>query len=677
MSNTNAVRLGFAGILLFAIGVSSAFAAPASEAPVEAAAAEPEELPAGKYSTVTPKIYVTLSQYESETGNRITSFGEAPALAALVAAGELPPVADRLPDEPLVIEPLERIGTYGGDLKALASGARAVDVDTRRPRVQMLVQYDLKEILPNIPLAYEFSDDASVLTFHLRNGMRWSDGEPLTSADFLFWYEDVASNAELTPANRGIWRPGGELVTVEAVDDLTVRFRFAVPHPLILHFMSMKRSDSRSFPVDPKHYLSQFHIKYNPKAGDLAKEQGHDTWVELFRAHDVRNVQDDMDFPRLTPWVIDSVDSVGNHYFARNPYFWKIDTAGNQLPYMDRQVRVVIENQEVANLRSMAGEVHYSSFYLTLENYPLYKESEAKGNYRTVLMVNPRSSIQAYQLNLTYNEDPVLRELFNDIRFRQAMSLALNRDQINEVALLGRAIPRAWSVDPSNPFYEDWMGNYFTDYDPDRANAILDEIGLKWDADGEFRLRPDGKRLDIILEYRPTEGPKATINQLASNHWKAIGVNVIVKEGSDELVLTRMRANQMQMSSHHYGRNTGHGMFTEFPGWFAPPWFGSGRPWAQWYASGGEQGERPPDDVLHIYEVAEELAKEPAGTERWLELGRDIAGSNVRGLYSIGTVGITFQPAIFHSSLVNAPREGVYAADFDFFSPYLVEQFSF
>ena len=481
-------------------------------------------MPQGEYSTLTPKIYVTLSQYERETGNRITSFNEAPALAALVAAGELPPVEDRLPDEPQVIEPLERIGTYGGDLKALASGARAVDVDTRRPRLQMLVQYDLKEILPNIPLAYEFNDDASALTLHLRNGMRWSDGEPLTSADFLFWYEDVASNEELTPANRGIWRPGGELVKVEAVDDLTVRFRFAVPHPLILHFLSMKRSDSRSFPVDPKHYLSQFHIKYNAKAGDLAKEQGHDTWVELFRAHDVRNVQDDMDFSaahdvgnrqRRTRW--------GNHYFARNPYFWKIDTAGNQLPYMDRQVRVVIENQEVANLRSMAGEVHYSSFYLTLENYPLYRESEAKGDYRTVLLVNPRSSIQAYQLNLTYNEDPVLRELFNDIRFRQAMSLALNRDQINEVALLGRAIPRAWSVDPSNPFYEDWMGEYFTDYDPDRANAILDEIGLQWDADGEFRLRPDGKRLDIILEYRPTEGPKATINQLASSHWKAIG----------------------------------------------------------------------------------------------------------------------------------------------------------
>lgn len=233
MSNTNAVRLGFAGVLLFAIGISSAFAGPASEAPVEAAAAEPEELPAGKYSTVTPKIYVSLSQYESETGNRITSFGEAPALAALVAAGELPPVEERLPDEPLVIEPLERLGTYGGDLKALASGARGVDVDTRRPRLQMLVQYDLKEILPNIPLAYEFSDDASALTFHLRSGMRWSDGEPLTSADFLFWHEDVASNAELTPANREIWRPGGELVKVEAVDDLTVRFRFAVPHPLI------------------------------------------------------------------------------------------------------------------------------------------------------------------------------------------------------------------------------------------------------------------------------------------------------------------------------------------------------------------------------------------------------------------------------------------------------------
>ena len=173
-------------------------------------------------------------------------------------------------------------------------------------------------------------------------------------------------------------------------------------------------------------------------------------------------------------------------------------------------------------------------------------------------------------------------------------------------------------MDPSNPFYEDWMGNYFTDYDPDRANAILDEIGLKWDADGEFRLRPDGGRLDIILEYRPTEGPKATINQLASRHWKEIGVTVIVKEGSDELVLTRMRANQMQMSSHHYGRNTGHGMFTEFPGWFAPPWFGSGRPWRNGTATGGEQGERPPDDVLHIYEVAESwLKNRPAPSAGW------------------------------------------------------------
>ena len=294
---------------------------------MEAAAAEPQVLSPGEFSTLTPTIYVTLSQYESETGNRITSFNEAPTLAALVAAGELPPVAERLPDEPQVIEPLERIGTYGGDLRALASGARGVDVDTRRPRVQNLVQYDLKEILPNIPLAYEFNDDASELTFDLRKGMRWSDGEPLTSADFLFWYEDVLMNEELTPAFRAIWRPGGEVVKVEAIDDFTVRYRFAVPHPLILHFLTLKRSDAGRFAIDPKHYLSQFHINHNPKAGDLAKEQGHDTWVELFRAHDVRNVQDDMDHPRLSPWIIDSVDSVGNHYFARNPYFWKIDTA--------------------------------------------------------------------------------------------------------------------------------------------------------------------------------------------------------------------------------------------------------------------------------------------------------------------------------------------------------------
>ena len=367
MSNTNAVRLGFAGVLLFAIGISSAFAGPASEAPVEAAAAEPEELPAEKYSTVTPKIYVSLSQYESETGNRITSFGEAPALAALVAAGELPPVEERLPDEPLVIEPLERSAPTAVTSRLspaeLAASTWTLDV----PACRCWSNTNLKEILPNIPLAYEFSDDASALTFHLRSGMRWSDGEPLTSADFLFWHEDVASNAELTPANREIWRPGGELVKVEAVDDLTVRFRFAVPHPLILHFMSMKRSDSRSFRWTPS-TICRISYQVQREGRRSGQGAGPRHLVELFRAHDVGNVQDDMDFPRLTPWVIDSVDSVGNHYFARNPYFWKIDTAGNQLPYMDRQVRVVIENQEVANLRSMAARSTTPSFYLTLEN---------------------------------------------------------------------------------------------------------------------------------------------------------------------------------------------------------------------------------------------------------------------------------------------------------------------
>jgi peptide/nickel transport system substrate-binding protein len=626
------------------------------------------------------KVYPTPSAYEQATGRKIGAYGEAPMLAELVRVGQLPPVEQRLPREPVVLQPLQEIGTYGGTLRSVALGPTMQGHDVEMARVQNLFTLAPDfAVVPNIAKGWDISGDYKTLTVTLREGMKWSDGVDFTADDVLFWYEDIARNEDLSPVMPRDWSPGDEPMKLTKVDDYTVRFEFAVPYPVAIEMLAVGVGGK---PYAPRHFLAQYHKNYNPEAAKIAKDEGYEEWYQCFQFHAlITQGQQDPARPTLHTWALEKIDTMGNKHFVRNPYFWKIDTAGNQLPYADRQARILVENAEVANLKTLAGEFDYSGVLLTLEKYTLYKENEAKGDYRTNLWQTAYGAHLSLGFNLNH-KDPVLREVFSDLRFRQAMSLAINREEINAVCFFGKGVPRQLTTHPDTTFFEPWMESHFAEYDPERANQMLDEIGLKWDAGHEVRLLPDGRPLSITMEYAVVTGPMTKMCQLVSEYWAAVGVKALPKEESRELFQQRGRAGDRDMSTWCLNRVTEFAMRNSRCVRFRPPFSAAVNPlgglqWWNWYNSGGKAGEEPPQEVKRLFDLAEEFQTTLAGTDDYMRIGREILKMNVENLYLIGTVGLAPQPVIVKNNLRNFPETGVFDWDYRFYVPYLAETWFF
>ena len=478
-----------------------------------------------------------------------------------------------------------------------------------------------------------------------------------------------------------MWSPGGELMKVEKLDDLTVRYSFAAPFPGATVLLGAVPRDGTWTTFAPRHYLEQFHIAHNPEANDLAKAAGHDNWFQLLRSHWGLEIQsrEDVDLPSIDTWVLEEVDAAGNKYFTRNPYYWKIDTAGNQLPYIDEQTRQLFDSMETIHLQVINGELSYAAFHSVLNNYPLYKSNEAEGGYRVLLWNSLRGAEQTFYWNQT-SKDPVLREIFNDIRFRQATSLAINRAEINDSLFFGRAVPRQATVNPGNELFEPWMADHYAEYDPDRANELLDEMGLEWDANREYRLRPDGKRIAVVFPYRELEGPKQRINELAQEYWKAIGIDVTLKQVSSSLFWEMVNANEVELGGKHLDMNTVNGLYSCTFCRFRPSWgVSNGRPWQSWYNTDGAQGEEPPPDVKELFELSDRWLTMPPDTDEWRALGKELMKKNVEGMYQIGTVGMGPQPVLVAANLHNIPDEGSWWYDWFavWFAGYHADQWYF
>jgi len=619
--------------------------------------------------------YTTLAEYEKATGKTITKFNEAPMLRTLVAAGELPPVEERLPEEPMVVVPLEEIGQYGGTLKTISASPLTNAADLAAIVSEGLRKWtpDLKTLAPNIAKGWDLSKDMKTLIIYLRKGMKWSDGAPFTADDFVFWYKDILLNKELTPVIGKTWCPGGQVIKVEKVDDYTVRVKSAIPNPSM---------PLRDIGFAPKHYLKRYHIKYNPKATELAKQNGYDKWWMLFNYYyspGTNKVRRIVDYPTLGPWVLKKVTST-RYLYERNPYYWKVDTAGNQLPYIDKASRVDVENREVAEMKIIAGEFDIAGFDLLLSNYPLYKKNEKKGNYHTMLWKSPLGSRYYFAFNYTH-KDPILRKIFRDLRFRQAMSIAINRQEINKVLFFGKAVPRQATLLPNVSFYEPWMGKYYTQYDPKEANRLLDEMGLKWDKEHKFRLRPDGKTLALTIEYVQIEGPKRQISELIKDYWEDVGVKVTLKEEERNYYQQRGLANEGEVRAWHLpGAEVTNYLFNICR--FCAPWHNpavsaGGIEWWNWWNTGGKTGEEPPEEIKKQFKAIDKWQHTVMGSKEYIRLGKEILTRNVKNLWTIGTVGMDPLPIIIKNNLRNTPKTGMFASDYDFFGPYRAEQWFF
>lgn len=590
---------------------------------------------------------------------------EPPYLAQRVKDGELPPLSERLPKQPLVVE-AESIGIYGGTIKTVSDSPTGPGAGSwfmsGAPFFALLP--DGSEVIPNIGRDWDYSDDYKTLTLYLREGMRWSDGHPFTADDIVFQFQDVYGNEELYPLPPVRWSPGGELAVAEKVNDYEVRLHFARPYP-VAHMVLSHSGGTQNSAFRPKHYLKQFHPKYGSidEIEKLVKDEGFESWVGLFgnRASVSMGVQL-YDAPVLSPYVLVSRSST-HFIYERNPYFWKVDTQGNQLPYVDRVEITVVANEELATGQIIAGDVDFTTFYTTMANYPLYKEYEDAGNFRTLEWESIYMADSAFEINRT-TQDPVLAEIFRDKRFSHAISMAIDRDEINEVVYFGLGHPLQATVHPSSQFYEERFAKAYVEYDPERANALLDEMGLKWDANRQYRLRPDGERLRILHEFVQTETPKRSISELVKTHLAKVGIDVDMREVSWELERRRIQADTSEMNIWHVSPVIDATWYAHEPFWcvIVEPETRWGSQWGRYIMTRGESGEKPPQAVLEVQECWDKMKVSTDRDER-IRLGKRILEIQAEYLWSIGTIGRAPVPVIASKDLRNVPEVGYWGWD--------------
>ena len=625
-------------------------------------------LVAAAYAAAIPTTWLE-ARTASQLG--ITSFNEAPMLAALVASGDLPPVAERLPDDPLVLEPLGEIGTYGGTISASNTGGWS---DLGHVRLSYLFTTDpsCSAVIPDIAKGYELSEDGTELTIYLREGMKWSDGAPLTADDVMYFYNDVMLNDEINHWVRFVWTIGGELATFEKLDDYAFRIKMAIPYRPVLsminHWYTLP-----SFFMMPSHFAKQFHIDHNPKANELAKELGHENWVD---AHSKElNVFPNVDalkkVPTLGTWVMET-DVQLKKTFARNPYYHVVDTAGNQLPYIDRVVVNIVSDQQVTILDALQGKSDVAGRLLKQSEMQLYKRGEAQGDYE----LRNWQRIYAADPGLTFNQnhnDPAKRAVFGDVRFRQAMSLALNRDEMNEFLFLGMGIPQQATIHYGASFYDPAWATNFAEYDPDGARALLDDMGLGTNDDG-YRTMADGEVLRINMDVDETNSDSA---ELIRDYWEAVGVDVDLKVVSGELISQRIQAGDFDVRVSRIDRMLELRSYIPNSTPFDITSSVWGQKWGEWFTwstwdQGGRigpeppAGEEPPDDVKAYYESYIN-SLEAVSDEDYRRYRAEVWQFFSDTLPVIGTVAWPVAPVIVSNRLENVLETAIFSDDLSWF----------
>ncbi|MEM7693917.1 MAG: ABC transporter substrate-binding protein [Pseudomonadota bacterium] len=635
-----------------------------------------------------------LSEFEEKAGCELT-FAQNPNLPALngeiLGNDPLPPVAERLPAEPLVVAPYTAIGTYGGTIRGLSNATEAGTSDLLSVRHVNLVRYsdDLKTIVPNVAKSFSVSEDGTSLTFELREGHKWSDGAPFTTEDVRFWYEDIILNADVYEKTPDRWLWGGEPMTVTVEDETTITFTLPRPAPGLLARFAVDYGQ----PFQPKHVLGRFMEAHNPDFQAALDAAGFETTADAidwyYGGSDWKDVpqpllKDEARARELDPAVLPTLeshivvdDTADGRRLVANPYFHMVDTAGNQLPYIDRIDERYVPEKEVRNLAIINGDVTWKQQAIFLEDFPLLKENEANGNY-TISFAPTFGENVFYSVNRTH-KDPVLRDIFNDVRFSQALSVAMNRDEINEIVYLGQGTP-AQGV-PAEPKTVDFVTEAqltaFTQHDPAKANALLDEMGLA-DSDGDgTRERPDGDPLVLRLVYS-NQGAPVQMHELIRDYWDAIGVRLDLREVTSDEYRASGNNNDLDITVWKYDNTAGptisqdvRSLVPPFGDYFNP---GTGFAWAAWTSSDGAEGTEPPQYVKDLYELSDQFIQETPGSDEANALGAQIVDIHVDNLLKIGTVGDILGPFMYHNTLNNVQPLTAKAYDFYWTYPYRPQQ---
>lgn len=499
-----------------------------------------------------PEVVAEVKEEVKEAGPP-GKYNEAPMLAELVKQGELPPVDERLPESPLVVEGLDGIGNYGGTWRMGFSG-QADHFAARQVAVRGLLSVNQTlNVVPMLAESWEISDDATEYTFHLRKGLKWSDGEPLDSGDFAFWFEDEIKNETLTPTMPD-WLTSpveGENVPAEmsAPDAHTVKFKFAAPNALF----HLEGGIVLDLPVRPAHYMKQFHGDHtdDPAALEQAmKDAGLDSWAELYQQK--RSDQNENpEVPLFRPWLQNNDWAEELVTFRRNPYFWAVDLEGNQLPYFDNLSFRLFQDADVHALRLVNGEIDCQARHVRNQDLTVLKENEDKGDYKVQFW--RWTAIYGIHLNMTTNDERV-RELFQARDFRIAVSLGVDREQINELVFDGLGTPMQYGPPMESPLHYPKLSNAYLEYDPDRANALLDGLGYtERDSEG-FRLWQDGSGERI--SWTMLGGAELSDNdQMVIDFLGDLGFEVNYRGADRSLRIELHQSNDVQCTTSFMDRN--------------------------------------------------------------------------------------------------------------------------
>jgi peptide/nickel transport system substrate-binding protein len=577
----------------------------------------------------------------AEAAAAASKYKEAPMLAALVQAGDLPPVDERLPANPAVFDSLEGVGNYGGTIRRAFKGVSDRWGPTKMQDDSLLWYTPELGIRACLAESWETNDDATEWTFHLREGTKWSDGTPFDSSAFMWWHENVLSheafqtNPDIISATN--WAVGSppSWLAMEAPDPYTVKIKFTAPNPLF-HFQVM-----RGHPFIPGHYMEQFHLDLASDTAVVeaaATEAGFETWDQYFVDRQFWYMNPDR--PKVGPWI--STNPLSEELFGmeRNPYFWQVDSEGNQLPYIDKINHRLFENNEVFDLWITSGEIDFQARHVNTANFTLYKENEAAGDYTVVVGV--ASGHSAIQFNQT-TKNPRLRELFQNRDFRIAMSLAVNREEMNELIWDGLLTPRQYSPLPSSPQYYPKLSEAYIEYDPDRANELLDGLGLtERDSEG-FRLWNDGSGevVSFIVEGTDQTGSTGEDEvQYVVQAYTAVGIKATYRYFERSLYTEHYQSNEIEAAWWGGDR-------TVLP-LAAPIIFIGTQPDRPWNVAWGYYRTQPENPVVEeppeghwiwkIWEIWDQIAVEP-DTDRQTELFKQILDIWAEELPMVGYLG--------------------------------------
>ncbi|MDQ0995639.1 peptide/nickel transport system substrate-binding protein [Phyllobacterium ifriqiyense] len=585
-------------------------------------------------------------------------------LSDQLRARSLPPLVKRLPTRPRIIglKEMGRVpGRYGGTIRTIIGSAKDIRFMTIYGYAR-LVGYDEKLTLqPDILEAFQEEND-TVFTFTIREGHRWSDGSPLTVDDFRYWWEDVLLNKDLTPGGGSLdLRVNGKLPRFEVVDDLTVRYSWDAPNP---NFLPSLAAPQPLAIHGPSAYLKQFHKKYQDqfRLSALMQENRVKKWADLHIKMAREYRPENPNLPTLYPWRNTTAPPSEQFVFERNPYFHRVDENGRQLPYIDRVI-LNVSSSSIIPAKTGAGESDLQAAGIDFNDYTFLKDAEKRYPVKVNLWKMTRGSRVAILPNLNC-KDEVWRGLFRDARVRRALSLAIDRHEINMAVFYGLGTASADTVLPESPLYKPEYANAWINHDPDQANALLDEAGLQKRNEDNIRLLPDGRLAEITIETPGESTLDTDVLELVTDHWRKIGIALYTRTSQRDIFRSRAQAGRIMMSIW-YGIENGVATADMNPQQLAPTsddqlqW----PLWGMYHLSLGQNGQAPDlpeaQELIRLQTGWRESRSMDERTAIWHQM-LSIFTSQV---FSIGLINGTLQPVLHSNKLQNLPERGLYGFD--------------